>query len=251
MTRLDLPGGRCWAASLGECEGPITNEHLVTEALFANRVRVEGAGAPWLPASAFDVSIRKLRANILCKKHNGELGRTADAAVLRLFRALLNVEHPLKLRGSHILRPPTRRVIKGVHLARWLCKTHCNFMVAAAQTPNADYVRYAFGKPTRRHLCFYIAAALGDHLRFADSRDPVVRYQQLLQPETEEYDGFLISIGGLPIIGSNVGVARNGRAMIDRVRQLLQPTPLGQYAIEFDWSGEPEWMPPGDCQGGG
>jgi hypothetical protein len=239
MPPLNLPGGECWAASLGECEGPITGEHLITEALFANRVRVEGAGAPWLPSTAFDISIRRLKANILCRKHNGELGRTADASALRLYRALRHSERPIELPGSHILRQPVRRVIRGAHLARWLCKTHCNFMVAACATPDADYVRYAFGRPTKRRLGFFVAAALGDYLRFADARDPVVRYQQLLQPDTEGFDGFIISIGGLPIVGSNFGVARNGRPMIDRIRELIQPTPLGPYVIEFDWGGEP------------
>ena len=79
--------GVCWAAPVGGCGGPITGEHVVTEALLTKRILVEYAGAI-RGDERVAVPLRKLKANILCLKHNCELGRTADIAATRLLRAL-------------------------------------------------------------------------------------------------------------------------------------------------------------------
>src|SRR4051812_22347015 len=117
--------GRCWAEGIGGCGGRITSEHLVSKSLFGNQIRVVGG---LFSTAQIETSIGKLTANILCQDHNSELGRTADAAALRLFRYLKSSHRPMDLPGSRIMRSPVDHRMAGVNFGRWLCKTHCNLM---------------------------------------------------------------------------------------------------------------------------
>ena len=238
--------GKCWAASLGGCGGTITREHLATESLFGTRIRVHGGffGTP-----PVETSIRKLTANILCRDHNKELGRTADAAALRLFRHFKASHHPLQLPGSRILRPPVERRVSGVNFGRWLCKTHCNFMVANGMTPDPAYMRYAFLHPPGKPIYIYLAVGLGDSMRVADGRDPVVSWSQFLADGQPSFDGFSVKLSGFETVVTTAPIRRNGQQMIDRIRTLEWPTPLGPFRIVFDWTGEPPAIQDGTWSG--
>ncbi len=213
--------GKCWAASLCGCEGPITPEHLASKSLFSKRIRIEGGliGTP-----ARETSIKKLRANILCQKHNNELGRTADAAALKLYRHLMASHQPMDAPGSRILRPPVERRVCGVDFGRWLCKTHCNFMVAQGMHPDQAYVRYAFLRPPGKPIYFYLAAALGERSRLA-----VVSWRQLFSEDHSDFDGAVISLAGFSNVLTTVPTHRNGLRMVDRIRAIERPTPLGPF----------------------
>ena len=220
---------------MGGCGGPITREHLATESLFGKRIRVNGLfGAPGV-----ETSIRNLTANILCHDHNNELGRTADAAALRLYRHFKASHDPMRLPGSHILRPPVERRLSGANFGRWLCKTHCNFMVSNGMTPDPAYMRYAFAHSPGKPIYFYLAAALSDAMRLADGRDPVVSWGQFLADDQQDFDAFSVKLSGLETVVSTALIRRNGKQMIDRLRALEWPTPLGPFRIVFDWGGDP------------
>jgi len=221
---------------LGGCGGPITREHLATHALLGPTVRVQ-VGTQRTPA--VETSFKKLTANILCWDHNSELGRTADAVALRLYRHLKASHSPLKLPDSRILRPPVGRRVSGVNFGCWLCKTHCNYMIVLGMKPDPAYIRYAFLHPPGKPIYFYLAGGLGDTLRLADGRDPVVSWQQLLSDDQPDFDGFLISLAGFPVAVATAPIRRNGLQMIDRIRVVEWPTSLGLFRIVFDWSGEP------------
>ena len=236
---ITIAGGTCWAATLGDCSGPITGEHLVTDALFGRRVRIEGEKAPWLLGPEVEIPIRRLKANILCEGHNSQLGRTADASARVLLRALRLAVAPMELPGSRILRPPVERRIPGVWFGRWLCKTHCNLMVAAGLTPAPEYVRYAFGKHPGRHIFIYCSGLLGDTIRLGEATSTAIHYQQLVSDDDPTYDGFQITLGGFPSLVSLEPVHRNNQPLIDRLLVFQQSTPLGFYRITFDWTGEP------------
>jgi hypothetical protein len=227
--------GQCWASRLGGCSADITTEHLITKALLGKRVRIESSsfGTPGV-----DLSVRKLTANILCRDHNNELGRTADAEALRLLRHLSASHRPMELPGSHILRPPKDRRVVGVNWGRWLCKTHCNLMIAHGMTPDLAYVSYALLHPPSKPLYFFLAAGLGESLRLADDRDPVVGWHQLICDD-ETDSGCCLSFGGTSWVLSTAPIQRNGHEMIDRLRVFEQPTPLGAFRIVFDWDDEP------------
>jgi hypothetical protein len=230
---------KCWAATLGGCGGPITIEHVVTKALFGKRVRVDGHTGGWLGTEADEISIKKLTANILCQDHNNELGRTADRSARRLLDCFRASQQPMKLRGSRILRPPVDRRLSGVEFGRWLCKTHCNLMIVNGMTPDAAYVCYAFQRPIPKPVFFFLACSLGDNLRLAYGRDPVVSWSQFVDDGQSRFDAFTISLAGFRTIVSTAPVQRNGKEMIDRIRVLEQQTALGPFRIIFDWSGEP------------
>jgi hypothetical protein len=222
--------GKCWAEGLGGCGGPITREHLATESLFGKRIRVHGG---FLGTPPVETSIRKLIANILCRDHNNELGRTADAAALRLFRHFKASQNPMELPGSRILRPPAERRVSGVNFGRWLCKTHCNYMIAHGMAPDQAYIRYAFLHPPEKPIHIYLAAGLGEPLRLADGRDPVVSWKQLLSDDQPDFGGFSVSLAGFDTVVSTAPIRRNGQQMLDRVRVLEWPTPLGAFRIIF------------------
>jgi len=104
-----MSGNKCWAETLGECGGPITSEHIVTKALLGRRVRVAGQTGGWLDAGAAEISIRKLTANILCRSHNNELGRTADHSARRLLDYFRASQRPMvSARVKHFETPGIR-----------------------------------------------------------------------------------------------------------------------------------------------
>jgi hypothetical protein len=231
---------KCWAEPLGGCGGPITCEHLATKSLFGSRIRIQGG---FLGTPAVETSIRKLTANILCRDHNNELGRTADAAALRLYRHLKASHNPMELPGSDILRPPVDRRVSGVNFGRWLCKTHCNYMIVHGMIPDPAYVCYAFLYPPTKPIYFYLDSCLGETLRLADGRDPVVSWNQFISDDQPDFDGFNISLTGFKMVVSAAPIQRNGLEMIDRIRVVEWPTPLGPFRVVFNWDGEPEAGP--------
>ena len=234
MTAKPQNEGKCWAECLGGCGGPITREHLATESLFQLKIRVRGG---IYGAEGTETSIRKLTANILCRDHNSELGRTADAAALNLYRHFQSSYKPMELPGSKILRPPVERRVSGVNFGRWLCKTHCNYMVVHGMTPDPAYVMYAFQRPVAKPIYIYFAADVGEQIRLADGRDPVVGWKQV--PEDDpSYDSFSVSLSGFESVVSTAPRDRNGKQMIERIRAIEWPTPLGPFRIAFDWSKE-------------
>jgi len=75
-------------------------------------------------------------------------------------------------------------------------------------------------------------------MRFADTRDPVVSWRQLIASDNPNLDVFLISLAGFETI---VLTERRPelKPFVERIRVLQQPTPLGMFRIIFDWNNEP------------
>jgi hypothetical protein len=92
-----------------------------------------------------------------------------------------------------------------------------HFMVAHGMVPNPAYVRYAFGRPPDKAIYFYFAGGLGDPLRLADGRDPVLSWRQLFSDDQPDLDAFLISLAGFPIAVATTPIRRNSSQMIDRI----------------------------------
>ena len=129
--------------------------------------------------------------------------------------------------------------MSGANFGRWLCKTHCNFMVSSGMKPDPAYIRYAFGQPSEKSIYIYLAASPGDVLRLGDGRDPVVSWQQFLAPHEAEFDAFSVKLSGFESVVTTVPIQRNGEPMVDRLRLLELPTPLGAFRIVFEWTAEP------------
>lgn len=242
---------KCWAAFLDECKGPITGEHLFTEALFKNRVTIKGnytmsnGSCPqWLTEQGLDIHIRQLKANILCNYHNKKLGEIADRVAIDLQKALLYFNKPKILKGSKIFRPPKSITISGVNFARWLCKTHCNLMAVNGIVPNRSYVQYAFGYVPGQTLYFYTPARVGQKLPIGKGNISYVLYNDCKNPNIRI---FKIMLAGLSTLVTTFAIDAKKTArlmnldasLLNRLRCIQQPTPLGWYKVFFDWSNDP------------
>jgi hypothetical protein len=242
---------KCWASFLGECSGPITEEHLFTEALFKDRVTIkgnytmpDGSCPEWLTEQGLDMHIKKLSLNILCEKHNKDLGKTADRAAIDLQRALQFFNKPKPLKGSRIFRSPKSVKISGVNFARWLCKTHCNIMVANGSVPNRSYVQYAFGYRPDQILYFYTPTLVGQKLPISKGHVNYVVYVDCQNPNIRI---FKITLAGLNTLVTTfaIDVKKTANLMkldasfLNRLKCIQQRTQLGWYRIHLNWDNDP------------
>jgi hypothetical protein len=109
---------KCYMKELGSCAGPVSGEHIVSEAVI-RVLMADGdfsiSGLPWLaPGEAKILPPQSLRANCLCTKHNSALHPLDDAA--KCFFASLKsfLEHDTESRHA---------LVSGHDIERWLLKT--------------------------------------------------------------------------------------------------------------------------------
>jgi hypothetical protein len=165
----------CWAASLGDCEGKISREHLVSQALFPDG-KITVSGLNWCKDEPKTVGLAALTGKILCRRHNSELSEL-DAAVKRTFETFDESMQLFQLRSKLKSRRWTIRTftIDGALLERWFLRTLVNLSHGGAwiigegkhQTgmPNDELVRIAFGKAAFREKAgLYTAAHDGEQI---------------------------------------------------------------------------------------
>jgi len=99
---------KCWASSLGDCEGKITREHLISKGLFLDDTIIV-KGYSWCKDETIKVSLASLTSKILCKKHNSLLSEI-DRAGIHSFNILQKVEKISKVREK--IRPKRWNVVK-------------------------------------------------------------------------------------------------------------------------------------------
>jgi hypothetical protein len=109
---------RCYMKELGSCDGKISGEHLVTQAIML-LLKADGdftiSGVPWLADGEMKVMAPKsLTANCLCQKHNSALS-PLDSAALYFFTALKSCLDRTAQLGRYI--------VSGHDIERWLLKT--------------------------------------------------------------------------------------------------------------------------------
>jgi hypothetical protein len=195
---------QCWARSLGTCLGPITGEHYVSKALFADVIEMRGF--PWCREEFKAIGNDNAKSHILCEFHNNSLSSTDSEA--KRFRDGLPglfsqkpIERPKQGRVKKKVLSSTRHrffVLDGQLFSRWLCKTYCGTHAAAGKAPSLDFVKYAFGHDTLRRMFFYLPVVVG--IKFAlDARG-----LSLTDYYTDDGDViFTMSFYGLPWVVSN------------------------------------------------
>ena len=77
---------KCWANSLGDCDGKISREHTVSESLFKGTY-VDVKGFSWCKSEEKRIGLGSLTKKILCEKHNSALS-PLDAAASHAFDVL-------------------------------------------------------------------------------------------------------------------------------------------------------------------
>src|ERR1039457_6265753 len=147
---------RCWARSLGNCEGKISREHLVSECFFpVGGVKVKGQS--WCLDEEKEVGLASLTGKIRCQKHNSDLSEldTAIATITETLSESVKLFESRKRVSSRRWRIE-RYTIDGLLLERWFLKTFINLSVVDNKwiigegthpcgMPSDDLVRIAFG----------------------------------------------------------------------------------------------------------
>ncbi|ADW71613.1 hypothetical protein [Granulicella tundricola] len=146
----------CWAASLGNCRGGISREHVVSQCLFSSG-SITVKGLDWCAGEAKTIGIQGLTRNILCEGHNSDLS-PLDAVALQTFDSF---DSAIKLRDFRQQYSPkinwTLRTfdIDGKLLERWFLKTLINitldktWIIGTGERelgkPSIELIEIAFG----------------------------------------------------------------------------------------------------------
>ncbi|MEK6675864.1 MAG: hypothetical protein AABZ47_09440 [Planctomycetota bacterium] len=136
---------RCWAMVLGDCDGGLTREHLVSECVTPKKVSVRGL--PWCKTELKTVGVGSLTGHILCQRHNNDLS-VVDQEIKSFKQTILEVDnHPstTEIKGGRLYMN-----LDGRLLARWLAKTYCNFLTAQDHFVEPELVRFCFGRSSKK-----------------------------------------------------------------------------------------------------
>jgi hypothetical protein len=170
---------RCWASPLGDCDGPLSDEHIITAGLLPEMVNV--SGLDWCKGGVRAIPRDRLVRRILCRGHNGRL-EPRDKVAIRSARSIDEWQRLKRARAE--VGPPRRWTlsrfdINGIDLERWLVKTTINYAfdtdvwlgptATEPGKPPTELVRVAFGKESfcdKRGL--YVLSAQGYTANISD-----------------------------------------------------------------------------------
>ena len=115
----------CWAASLGDCGGGLSGEHIVSDAVLQTMIVVQGFS--WCKDRPRTIGAASFTAKHLCERHNSWSSRfdTAAKDFLTTFKTAFEVREQ-QIDGSWAGPIPRYHHIDGFGLERWLCKTLVN-----------------------------------------------------------------------------------------------------------------------------
>lgn len=202
---------KCWANCLGDCDGGMSREHLISKCLFDKEIRVKGL--PWCKDMEKTIGIEGLTSKFLCRRHNSTLSELDDAVkqtldTLREAIDLFERRRNLRVRNWTVKYYTTDMLL----LERWCLKTLINInlsgnarlVVGTAENstrPADELVRIAFGlKRFTPPMGLYRVAVDGENL--ADLGDGHI------QVTTKSRDGRLgaadFKLWGLPFFLSLV-----------------------------------------------
>ena len=77
MTDQKPDYSKCWANCLGDCDGGMSKEHVVSGCLYEKDVKVKGL--PWCQDWVYR-NINNVTSKILCSRHNSILHKVDDGA---------------------------------------------------------------------------------------------------------------------------------------------------------------------------
>jgi len=131
---------KCYAAALNDCEGELTKEHWISEAVL-REVSVDGetfiTNAACLPKEGAWVPAASYAAKVLCERHNRALS-PLDAEGQRFFQVLEQIDRAASTGGD----VPAVTVFSGHDIERWLLKALCGAIACGAfQTHRAERLR--------------------------------------------------------------------------------------------------------------
>ena len=121
---------KCWANHLGNCDGKITGEHIISNSILNRTVKIKGF--PWCKNESKEIGSSSLVNNILCRKHNNELSVFDSEAknfisVIDDFNIINNNFTRFGFRKKDL---PIIHIINGKKFERWCCKTLINITLS-------------------------------------------------------------------------------------------------------------------------
>jgi hypothetical protein len=118
----------CYAQRLGNCRGPVSREHVVTDALLQEVWQGAKGGSVYgltflkaTPDNPAEIGIKGLTAKILCEGHNSDLS-AFDTEIVKFLKALERL-----VRSEHDGEPVAQNsYVNGDLIERWMFKTLLN-----------------------------------------------------------------------------------------------------------------------------
>jgi hypothetical protein len=163
---------KCWAACLGDCGLKGSQEHTISECLYPDQL-IMVQGFSWCLDAPKEIPSRKLTQQILCEKHNQQLGREVDWASKHSRDALGEAMDLYEKRKRIRSRRWTIKYFETdmLLLERWCLKTLINMNHQSGwkyldnsepQTPPRELVEFAFGRRQfEDHKGLYVIAQRG------------------------------------------------------------------------------------------
>ena len=129
---------RCWAESLGHCEGKMSREHIFSDSILKEFPSISVGGFHWCREEPQVISRKSFVVKRLCRKHNSALS-SADHAALTLFRNLKNSALPN--------REELNENVNGNDLEQWFIKTAINVLTTEPDPPQWETVHHSTQPP--------------------------------------------------------------------------------------------------------
>jgi hypothetical protein len=170
---------QCWAACLGDCGTQGSQEHIVSECLYPDQF-VSVQGFPWCRGAPMKVRIERLTQQILCKKHNEQLGAEVDWASKQARDTLCDAFKLQTIRERIRSRRWTIQYfeIDMLLLERWCMKTLINtnhqgglkyIDGSEPDCPPLELVEFVFGKRQfADHKGLYMISKTGEQITLND-----------------------------------------------------------------------------------
>ena len=230
---------QCWASILGNCEGPLTGEHLVTQAHLGPTVEV--CGLHWCMNELKTVGSAGLTCKCLCRHHNNALS-PIDQELMK-FRGAIE--------GTFQKRPPNSPFfwyqVDGLRLGRWVAKTVCTQAAAAGFAVPVRLARYAFADVDDQAIRLYSSFRPGSPHTFDVSHIGTIwlhdrRDENNVAVHVRVFDfPFVISTFSLrpfwPAIAEPLGYPfEHADILLDRVARLdIKGRPGPRGCVLFNW----------------
>lgn len=232
--------GRCYAATLGDCDWKLSREHYVTEALLeALGDSATVSGFPWMESGDWQPLVPKAMASkILCERHNSVLS-PLDAEAAKLFVALLAADEHVRV-GKPF--PGPFAYVSGEAFERWLLKTLIGIVVSGCLTKDGVHyddrsvpplwVEVLFGrKPWPRLWRLVVHHRDGDPLRV----ERAFSFKALEGRATGTPVGIRAEFAGLRLALPLVPAAGSMAVSPLRPGRLVFRLDAREMAVEFGW----------------
>ncbi|WP_152977964.1 hypothetical protein [Bradyrhizobium pachyrhizi] len=125
----------CYLRGTNDCSRKISGEHYFSANILEQISKLSGmgggtlrmSGLPWqAPEATQDLPITKLRANILCERHNNALA-PLDQEAGRFFSILAQIE----ANEGRASRRPLIDLVSGTAIEQWMLKVACGLYYRA------------------------------------------------------------------------------------------------------------------------